>query len=338
LNPDPCTLPFTIMSKEKILKLLAASKTGFVSGTDLAFRIGISRTMVWKHIKALEHEGFVIEGVPSQGYRITTTPDLLRQADIRQGLKTRIIGKDIRLFPEVASTNTLAMEAASQGAPEGTVIIAETQTKGKGRLGRQWISPKGNLYFSVILRPDIPTHKAPLITLVGAVAVASAIRKHCSVLAAIKWPNDILIVGRKVAGLLTEMSAEPDRIRHIALGIGIDVNMALEELPLEVRMNSTTLSAETGANIDRRLLLHQVLQDLEQWYKVFLTRESDVLKEWELLNMTINNRVAVSGSGQAFEGLAQGIDSEGRLMVALEDGTIRIVAAGDVTIIKGYRG
>jgi BirA family biotin operon repressor/biotin-[acetyl-CoA-carboxylase] ligase len=323
------------MAKDKILQLLRASKAGFLSGADLASRLGISRTMVWKHIKALEREGFGIEAVPSQGYRITLVPDSLRQNDMGQGLKTTIIGKDIRLFPEVVSTNTLAMEAASQGAPEGTVIIAETQTGGKGRLGRTWISPRGNLYLSVILRPQIPTHKAPLITLVGAVAVASAIRKHYSVQAAIKWPNDILISGKKVAGLLTEMSAEPDRIRHIALGIGVDVNMELQELPLDVRLNATTLAAEAGATIDRNLLVQQILRDLEHWYRIFLASEREVLKEWEQLNMTIGRRVTVSGMGEVFEGLAQGIDSEGRLMVALDDNTIRTVAAGDVTIVKG---
>jgi len=322
------------MSKDKILQLLRSSKAGFLSGADLASRLGISRTMVWKHIKALEREGFGIEAVPSQGYRIIQVPDTLRQNELGQGLKTSIIGKDIRLFPEVVSTNTLAMEAASQGAPEGTVIIAEAQTGGKGRLGRTWISPKGNLYLSVILRPQIPTHKAPLITLVGAVAVASAIRKHSSVQAAIKWPNDILISGKKVAGLLTEMSAEPDRIRHIALGIGVDVNMELQELPLDVRMNATTLAVEAGAQVDRKMLLQQILLDLEHWYRIFLTSEAEVLKEWEQLNMTIGCRVTVSGMGEVFEGLAQGIDQEGRLMVALDDSTIRIVAAGDVTIVK----
>ena len=322
------------MAKEKILHILRSAKAGFISGADLASRLGISRTMVWKHIKELEREGFGIEAMPSQGYRITLVPDMLRQSELAQGLKTKSIGKDIRLFPEVVSTNTLAMEAASQGAPEGTVIIAETQTGGKGRLGRTWISPRGNLYFSVILRPQIPTHKAPLITLVGAVAVASAIRKHCSLQAAIKWPNDILISGKKAAGLLTEMSAEPDRIRHIALGIGVDVNMELQELPPDIRMNTTTLAAEAGGKIDRRLLLQQILRDLEHWYRIFLASEAEVLKEWERLNMTIGNRVAVSGSREVFEGLAQGIDPEGRLMVALDNNTIRIVAAGDVTIVK----
>jgi BirA family biotin operon repressor/biotin-[acetyl-CoA-carboxylase] ligase len=326
------------MAKDKILALLRSSKTAFLSGADLASRLGISRTMVWKHIKALEREGFGIEAVPSQGYRITVVPDRLRQNDLGRGLKTKIIGKDIRLHSEVLSTNTLAMEAASQGAAEGTVVIAETQTGGKGRLGRQWISPHGNLYVSVILRPAIPTHKAPLITLVGAVAVASAIRTHCPVQAAIKWPNDILISGKKVAGLLTEMSAEPDRIRHIALGIGVNVNMELHELPPEVSAHTTTLAAETGTKVDRKALLQEILLALEHWYRIFLTEEEAVLKEWEQLNMTIGRRVTVNGMGEVFEGQAQGIDAEGRLKVALDDNTIRVVAAGDVSILKGSRG
>ncbi len=208
------------MYKDKILKLLRLSKVGFISGEELARKCGISRTMVWKHVKSLERDGFGIEAVPSQGYRITSVPDILRLGDVKPGLKTRVIGKEIELLPEVSSTNTLAMERASKGAPEGTVVIAEMQTGGKGRLGRKWISPKGNLYLSLVLRPDIPMYKAPLITLMGAVAVASAIRKQCALETVIKWPNDILISGRKVSGLLTEMSAEQDRIRHIVLGIG----------------------------------------------------------------------------------------------------------------------
>ncbi len=322
------------MYKEKILKLLRSSNTGFFSGEELARKLGISRTMVWKHIKTLEREGFGIEAVPSQGYRIESSPDLLRQEDIKQGLKTRIIGKELHLLSGVPSTNTLAMELASKGAPEGTVVLAETQSSGKGRLGRKWISPKGNLYCSVVLRPDIPTHKAPLMTLMGAVAVASAIRTVCGVPAEIKWPNDILIAGKKVGGLLTEMSAEPDRIRHIALGIGVDVNMDLDELPAEVRVLTTTLAAETGGRIDRTLLVREVLRSLEHWYGVFLENEGDVLKEWETLNMTIGSRVKVSAPGETIEGMAQGIDSDGRLLITQDDGRVRTVAAGDVTIVK----
>jgi BirA family biotin operon repressor/biotin-[acetyl-CoA-carboxylase] ligase len=322
------------MYKEKILNLLRLSCSGFISGEELARKCGISRTMVWKHIKALEREGFGIEAVPSQGYRITSTPDILRPEDVRHGLRTKVIGKEIRFFQEVTSTNTLAMELAADDAPEGTVVIAETQTSGKGRLGRKWISPKRNLYLSVVLRPNIPIHKAPLITLTGAVAVASSIRTSCGLEAGIKWPNDILISGKKVSGLLTEMSAEQDRIRHIVLGIGVDVNMEMGELPPEVRSLTTTLAAEAGAKINRTALLQQVLRDLERWYQKFLNNHADVLEEWKKLNMTVGNRITVSGAGEDLEGLAQGVDSDGRLIVRLDDGAIRTVAAGDVTIVK----
>ena len=322
------------MYKEKILNLLRASNNDFLSGEELARKCGISRTMVWKHIKSLEREGFGIEAVPSQGYRITSVSDILRQSDIKPGLKTRIIGKELHLFPEAGSTNTLAMDMASNGAPEGTVVIAETQTGGKGRLGRKWISPKGNLYLSVILRPVIATYQAPLITLTGAVAVASAIRKQCGLDARIKWPNDILISGKKACGLLTEMSAEQDRIRHIVLGIGIDVNMELDALPADVRTLTTTLAAEAGETIDRTVLLQQVLRELDSWYQIFLANEQDMLREWTSLNMTSGKRVTVSGAGRVVEGLAQGIDSEGRLIIKLDDGAVHAVAAGDVTILK----
>jgi BirA family biotin operon repressor/biotin-[acetyl-CoA-carboxylase] ligase len=322
------------MYKDKILNLLRSSQSTFVSGEELAKKCGISRTMVWKHITSLKREGFGIEAVPSQGYHITTTPDILRQSDVIFGLKTRIIGKEFRLLREVASTNTLAMELAAEGTPEGTVVVAETQTGGKGRLGRKWISPKGNLYLSVVLRPNIPTHKAPLITLMGAVAVAAAIRKTCGLEAGIKWPNDILISGKKVSGLLTEMSAEQDRIRHIVLGIGVDVNMENDALPPEIRGLTTTLAAEAGAKIDRTTLLQQILRDLENWYQQLLSNDAAVLEEWNRLNMTIGSRVSVSGAGETLEGLAQGVENEGRLVVRLDDGTIRTVAAGDVTILR----
>jgi BirA family transcriptional regulator, biotin operon repressor / biotin---[acetyl-CoA-carboxylase] ligase len=322
------------MYKDKILNLLRTSKTPFLSGEELARRTGISRTMVWKHIKSLELEGFGIEAVPSQGYRILSTPDILRRNDIRQGLKTKLIGREIVLLPEVLSTNTLAMEQAAQGAREGTAVIAEVQSGGRGRLGRTWLSPKGNLYLSVILRPQIPLHKAPMITLMGAVAVASAIMQACSLHPGIKWPNDILLADKKVSGLLTEMSAEQDRIRHIVLGIGIDVNMDQAALPPEVRILSTSLSAEAGHTINRTVLLQELLHSLDRWYQVFLADPTSVLKEWEKLNVTTGKRVMISGAGVSLTGAAQGIDDEGRLVIELDDGTERTVAAGDVTIVK----
>jgi len=322
------------MYKEKILDILRASRSGFLSGEDLARKIGVSRTMVWKHIKSLERDGFGIDAVPSQGYRIISEPDILWQNEIKTGLKTKVIGRELLIYPEISSTNTRAMEMAWDNAHEGTVVIAEIQTSGKGRLGRKWISPKGNLYFSVILRPDIPLHKAPLITLMGAVAVASAIRGICQVHAEIKWPNDVLISGKKVCGLLTEMSAEQDRIRHIVLGIGVDVNMDLEVLPTDVRTRTTSLMSETSQKINRNALLKEIFRKIDQWYPVLFQDPAQVLKAWEKFNMTLGRRVIISGAGEALEGLAQGLDTEGRLIVKLDDGTTRTVAAGEVTILK----
>ncbi len=322
------------MYKDRILKLLRASKSGFLSGEELAAKLGISRTMVWKHIKALEREGIGIEALPSQGYRITGEPDLLRLHDIRQGLGTRLIGREMHLSAATASTNTLAMEMAAKGAPAGTVVIAETQTGGKGRLGRKWISPRGSLYLSIILRPEIPTHKAPLVTLMGAVAAASAIRTAVGAEAAIKWPNDILIDGKKTGGLLSEMSAEADRIRHLVLGIGINVNAALDELPADIRAVTTSIAEAAGRAIDRTALLRQLLRDMEKRYRLLLEDEAALLAEWVSLNVTIGRRVAVSGLRETFEGLAQGIDPEGRLVIRTADGQLRPVAAGDVTILK----
>jgi len=175
-------------------------------------------------------------------------------------------------------------------------------------------------------------YKAPVITLMGAVAVASTIRTVCNIQPAIKWPNDIYLRGKKVSGLLTEMSAEQDRIRHIVLGIGIDVNMAIDALPTGIRETATTLAVEVGHNINRTILLHQLFHDLEQWYQEFLINATGVLAEWERLNETIGKRIIVSSMGEKLQGLAQGIDREGRLIIKQEDGSIRQISAGDVEL------
>ena len=325
---------YAMTRKDKVLELLTSSASSYLSGAQLARRFRVSRTAIWKYIRALEEEGYTIESVPSKGYRILAAPDAIRADRVRTGRGRGVIGSDLRVLPEVGSTNTLALELAHQGAPEGTVVVAERQTAGKGRLGRTWISPPGNLYLSVILRPAVPTAKAPLLTLMGAAAVCSALRKHLLLPAGIKWPNDILLEGRKAGGLLTEMSAEQDRIRHVVLGIGLNVNMDLALLPGEVRAHSTTLSAAAGARIDRTALLLQVLAELERTYLTFLQNDADVLREWEQLSVTLGRRVAVHAADGRFEGNAEGIDRDGRLVVRPATGAARAFAAGDVTILK----
>lgn len=323
------------MVKDDILRLLSAPKSGYVSGGELAKKLKVSRTAVWKHIRALIRDGYDIEAVPSKGYRFIAKPDRIDLSILRQALVAKVLGSEIQLLNETPSTNTRAMEMAQAGAGEGIVVIAETQTAGRGRLGREWASPPGNIYMSVVLRPQLPPYKAPLVTLAAAVAVASAIRKGVDVIAEIKWPNDIFVRGRKIGGILTEMSAEPDRVKHIILGVGINVNMDTAKLPRGIRNLATSLSKEAGRKIDRSLLVAYVLNELERWYHVLQRDEALVLKEWEGLNMTIGRRVAVSGPFGRLEGMAEGIDHEGRLILRLDDNTLRTVAAGDVTILKG---
>lgn len=322
------------MHNDDILRLLRSSPSGYVSGAELAASLGVSRTAVWKRIRALVREGYGIDAVPSKGYRLFASPDLLHLDEVARALTGAMIGREIVYRSSVASTNTLAMELAQEGAAEGTVVVAEVQTGGKGRLGRTWISPRGSLAFSVILRPAVPTHKAPLVTLMGAVAAARAIQERTGLAAGIKWPNDVLVEGRKVCGLLTEMSAEPDRIRHLVLGIGMNVNLDLAELPPGVRERSTSLAAEASGFVERTGLLSEILAQLDHGYRRFLADEPSVLDAWRGLNVTLGRRVAVSGAAEAFSGIARDIDKEGRLIVLLDDGTRQAVAAGDVTIRK----
>jgi BirA family biotin operon repressor/biotin-[acetyl-CoA-carboxylase] ligase len=325
------------MNKNDILRLLRASSSGYISGAELAATMGASRTAVWKHVRALAREGYSIEAVPSKGYRLMASPDLIRADEIIRDSCARTIGTSIHYLRETSSTNTVADELAQQGAAEGTVVVAETQYSGKGRLGRTWISPRGNLYLSVVLRPAVPVSRAPLFTLLGAVSVASAIRCHLDLPVGIKWPNDVLLKDRKVCGLLTEMSAEPDRIRHIILGIGVNVNMDLDELPSGVRAHSTSLAAEAGRTIDRTLLLRRLLEELDRWYARVPAGEHDLLAAWRSLNVTLGREVTVRGAGQILRGHAETLDGDGRLVVRLDDGSVRQIAAGDVTIEKERR-
>lgn len=320
------------MFKDKILNLLRTSHNGFLSGEELARKCGISRTMVWKHIKALETEGYGIEAVPSQGYRIISEPDIIRRADLLRGLKANVIGKELQLLQQTGSTNTLAMELASHGAREGTVIVAETQNAGKGRLGRTWVSPKGNLYFSVILRPNIPLQKAPLLTLLAAVSIASVLKKACGIPAGIKWPNDILVQGKKISGILLEMSADQDGVRHVVLGIGINVNMDRASLPPQIRDSVTTLAEEKERKQDRTLLLRTIFEQLNRSYAAFLHGPESILEEWRELNVTIGKNVAVRSMEELIEGEAVDIDQEGRLLIRMADGMVRSIASGDVSL------
>lgn len=246
-----------------------------------------------------------------------------------------VIGKEIYIFEEIDSTNIKGMELGHRGFPEGTVILAETQSRGKGRLGRNWISPKGNLYLSIILRPNIHPSQSPLIALMAAVACALALRKDLNILASIKWPNDILINGKKVGGILTEMNSGMDKINFIVLGIGINVNMDLSLLPPDIRSIATTLKDVVGSNLPRIEILSSILKELDKWYNIFLNNGTrPILNEWRKLSPGLGKRVKVASFDKVIEGTAEGIDDYGRLLLRLESGEIEEITSGDVTVIR----
>lgn len=243
---------------------------------------------------------------------------------------------EVFLFEEIDSTNTKGMDLAREGAPEGTIILAETQRKGKGRLGRTWISPPAvNIYLSIIMRPDIPPSQAPFMTLMASVAAASAIRKAMGIPAFIKWPNDIILGEKKVGGILTEMRSGIDRIDFIVLGIGININLDTSILPPDVRLIATSIKEYLGKDVPRIEVLVAILKELDIWYNIFLKKgPRPILDEWRFLTATIGKRVKIAFLSGVIEGVAEGIDEEGRLLVRIGTGAIEKVSSGDVTIIS----
>ena len=309
---------------------------GFLSGTYIASRLGVTRAAVWKAIRLLKKDGYLIESSPAKGYRLRRSPDLCIP-DLRRILPPgSVIGREILFFESVSSTNTVAMEMAAQGCAEGTIVMAETQTTGKGRLGRSWISPAGkNLYMSIVLRPAMSPRDATALTLLSAVACASAIRSFSSVAVTIKWPNDIIVGDRKLGGILTEIKADIDRITHAVVGIGINVNLSIADMSDEIKDIATSVIDQTGEPSSRTELAGEVIKEFNKWYGLLMTRGKKVIiDEWLALSSTIGKHVLVSSGKVHLEGSAEGIDDEGLLILKLADGTYRKVSAGDVIITR----
>ncbi|MBE0597609.1 MAG: biotin--[acetyl-CoA-carboxylase] ligase [Desulfuromonadales bacterium] len=319
-------------AREEILRLFRRGGD-LVSGEELSRILGISRTAVWKQIRLLREQGYVIEAVPSRGYRLTSTPDLLLPAEIRAGLDTQIIGREIVYLAEADSTNLRASLLGEAGSVEGTVVIADQQSAGKGRLGRRWSSPPGvNLYTSVLLRPPISPRSAPQLTFLSAVATAWAIEETSGLEPQVKWPNDILLGGKKVAGLLNEMSAETDRVHFVVLGIGVNLNMQAGQFPQDLRYPATSLTLETGRPISRLRFARSLLHHLEGLYRVYLEKGfTPILLAWKNLFDLAGRQVEVDLQKRRLSGVAIGIDEDGALLVRLVDGSTERVLAGDVT-------
>ena len=309
---------------------------GFISGEHLSRELGVSRTAVWKHISALRKDGFRIEAVPSRGYRLLSSPGNIEPHEIAAGLVGSRIGNRLEFNKVTVSTNADAFHLAEEGAAEGTVVLADSQSGGKGRRGRIWASPAGvNLYCSVVLRPAIMPHEAPQLTFLSAVAVARAIEHTTKLTPEIKWPNDLLIAGKKVAGLLNEMSAETDGINFVVLGIGVNLNMTARQFPPDLRQPATSLLIESGAQVDRSHFAVIMLNELDRLYSDFLTHGfAPVREEWQQRCNARGRRILVTDSGtECTAGMFAGIESDGALLLQTDDGQLQRITCGDVRIL-----
>jgi BirA family biotin operon repressor/biotin-[acetyl-CoA-carboxylase] ligase len=320
----------------KILSALRENPDG-VSGAELAEQLKISRAAVWARIEELRQVGYDIEAGPHFGYRLVSSPDALHADDLLARLgKTKVIGRDIRVFEQTTSTNDVIEKLARDGVKEGVVVFAESQTRGRGRLGRKWISPshKG-LWFSILLRPDLRPQETTQLTVASATALHRAIESEIGLKPEIKWPNDILICGKKVAGILTELSAELDKIRYVILGIGIDVNQDANEFPAELKKIATSLKIEAGETISRAELATAILRELDKDYsRICGGKFPEVADEWEENCSTIGKNVTVQIGGRKIRGCAESLDDDGTLLVRTEHGHLERIIGGDVTLEK----
>jgi len=320
----------------QILTALRAS-TGGVSGAELADELGVSRAAVWARVEELRALGYDIEASPHNGYRLLDVPDVLHADDLLSRLgKTRVVGRDIRVFQETTSTNDVIEKLARDGVKEGAVVLAESQTKGRGRLGRKWMSPaRKGLWFSVLLRPRMRPQAITQLTIASATALVRAIRHQTGITPEIKWPNDILIRGKKVAGILTEMTAELDQVKRVILGIGVDVNLSANEFPADLRKQSTSLKIETGDTVDRAELAVAILRELDHDYARICSGEFEaVADEWEERCETIGRDVAIQVGERRVHGCAESLDADGALLLRTLHGHLERIIGGDVTVEK----
>jgi len=301
-----------------------------VSGEALAGRLGLSRAAVWKRINRLKALGYAIQGSPRRGYRLLGLPDKLLPQEIASGLQARLLKGPIHYFDTLPSTNDLAKELGARGAPEGTLVVAEGQSRGRGRLGREWNSPPGvGLYVSVLLRPPLPPADLPQITLTAGVAVVRALRQAGGVTAGIKWPNDLVLAGKKLGGILTEMETESDRISHLVVGLGLNVNN--RQFPAELADLATSLALTTGRTFSRLRILQVWLEELESLYQRFLAREfAAILEEWKDYTVTLGRAVRVRQGAVEICGQALEVAADGALLVRTRSGEVVRVISGEI--------
>ena len=317
--------------KEKILDYLN-KKHEYLSGDQISKHLGISRQGLWKHIQELKDSGYQIVAVPHLGYRLESCPDRLFVLEVARNLNTKFIGKKIHYFDYLSSTMDLSMQLGMDGAVSGSIVLAESQIKGRGRLGRGWFSPKyKGIYLSLILRPKILPSACPVLTLMSAVSICEAVKEVIDLDVQIKWPNDVLIHNKKIAGILTEMNAEVDKVNFVVIGIGLNVNNDKKSLIAQ----ATSLKEQHGVEISRVVLLQEILRRIESNYLLLEAKGSqEIINKWRNFTLTLGTRVKVDYQNKHIEGQAIDIDADGALLIRKDSGVIQKISSGDVTACR----
>jgi BirA family biotin operon repressor/biotin-[acetyl-CoA-carboxylase] ligase len=321
----------------QILRALRTAGSEAIAGADLSQRLGVTRAAIWDRIEALRQLGYEIEASPHQGYRLLSDPDVLHADDLGWRLAQNArIGRDLRVFEQTTSTNDVVEKLARDGAREGVVVFAESQTQGRGRLGRSWLSPaRKGLWFSVLLRPNLSPQAATQLTVASATALRNAIETQTGLNPEIKWPNDILIAGKKVAGILTELSAELDRIKYVLVGIGVDVNLTAEDFSPELKEQATSLRIALGKPVVRVELGAAILRELDRQYGRVLEGEfSAVADEWASHCTTLGQRLVIHLGDRRVCGRAEALGEDGALLLRTDHGHLERIIGGDVTVEK----
>lgn len=315
-----------------ILELLDQEHGQYVSGEAISRALNVSRTAVWKQIRKLEEQGYVIEASRKLGYRILFKPEPLSTEKLNSLLKTQRFARELRLFNEVDSTQNEAQRWAEAGAPEGALVIAEQQLSGRGRMGRSWVSPytKG-IWMSIILRPSTPIHFAPQLTLLTAVALCRSLRRTTELEIGIKWPNDLLIDGRKISGILLESAAEDERIKYIVAGTGISVNLDPTDYPEELVARATSLSIQAGRKFSREVVIAEFMYEWEQLYDLYLKEGFGPIGTlWEALSVSLHQYVTIQTPQGELAGRAIGLHESGAIQLELDSGEVRLVFSGEM--------
>ncbi|SFE46435.1 BirA family transcriptional regulator, biotin operon repressor / biotin-[acetyl-CoA-carboxylase] ligase [Lentibacillus persicus] len=318
-------------TRNRLIELLETSNHDYVSGQFLSDKLKISRSAIWKHMKELEKDGYLIEGVRRKGYRIVKSPDKVSENTLHWGLKTNWLGKNIIHKTTLDSTQNTAHDAARENAEHGTIVIADEQTKGKGRMDRFWHSTKHKgIWMSIILRPSILPVAAPQLTLLTATALADAISEETTAAPKIKWPNDIMINNKKTAGILTELQAEQDRIHYVIVGIGINVNHSFSEIPETLQHKATSIKRETETEYPIVPFIQCILQHFEQTYDRYMTEGfSPIRTKWESYGYKIGEKIKIRTNYKVSEAIFRGIAEDGALIAETEEG-IQTIYSGEV--------